>query len=163
MHRNSHSSIRCSEPHPAWPWVSPGTLHPPPLQSFTKMAQQSPCGEYCVEDQTLGLYSWKFSEICRGKGWVNAAIQPFCWSIQPRERSLESAKKSLFTLYACPENNFCFKICCKSKKQSGRAQQLTNRDEEKLPHTSGLPYRYHWLWELSPRARQQGILTGTQK
>jgi len=31
MNENTCSSIRCSEPHPAWPWVFPGTVHPPPF------------------------------------------------------------------------------------------------------------------------------------
>jgi len=31
MNRDTYSSIRCSEPHPTWPWASPGMEHSPHL------------------------------------------------------------------------------------------------------------------------------------
>lgn len=87
---------------------------------------------------------------------MSAAVWPVCWSRRPRERVLESLQ-SLRTLHASKENSFCFKICCKNKKQSGGAQRLTSRDEKILHRTSGLPYWYRCCESLRPGLSSRGF------
>ena len=63
MNRDTHSSIRWSEPHPAWPWLPPGTRHPPPLWAI------------CASDSILTMW---FQKIQTWNQCGRRSLQEWC-------------------------------------------------------------------------------------